>query len=84
MDFHRNAHGKSRLICFPVPVSLVVPVVLKSLWWVLFIRWSLPRVAADPDDIYTDLGCWLLMMIPGRPVISWSAAPDSTQHVLCR
>lgn len=24
MNFHRNAHGKSRLKCFPVPVSLVV------------------------------------------------------------
>jgi hypothetical protein len=35
MDFHRNAHGKSRSNCFPVPGSFVALVVFKSVWLML-------------------------------------------------
>jgi hypothetical protein len=52
MDIHRNAHGKSRLKCFSVPVSLLALAV--SSWWVLSNGCRLSR--SMTDDVASDLG----------------------------
>jgi hypothetical protein len=57
MDFHRNAHGKSRSNCFSVPGFLFSLVVLKSfLVNSVYSMSDVETYSRPADDINPDLG----------------------------
>lgn len=78
MDFHRNAHGKSRLKHFPVSGSLFVLVVSRSLVDRLHL---MPAIKIDNTTLHLGallgiLGFWLLMVVSRGVFALVSAFPS--------